>query len=354
MSGTQETLIVCPDEEAQLVDTFAIGVGVVTLIGTVIGFFVQRARDKKDEAGAKLKEDEDRDREFALERVRKQLSILVGPLQRLWKTQTTLNMAYRRESGHGFDDFPKAIIERGQAYWMTNLEDDFLKPFIDDPHSYEAKLYRNFVTRRLKPIWTRVRELVLAHMSDLADMPTQEEWLQRYTQEDITSPYTGSVNINVIYDSYTAYTFEFDDIVESWAEGDFQRMQPTTKVPFLVCNVLIDLLYENAKGKEAKYNKHVTFHKNTMQANLEDQIRSRNADSMMDKAKHKIEEQMGKAKDTIEETMGKAKDTIEETMGKAKETIEDQIGKAKETIEVHMGQTKEISAEHVTKETGEA
>jgi hypothetical protein len=73
------------------------------------------------------------------------------------------------------------------------------------------------------------------------------------------------MNINSIFDSYVAWSLEFDDIVESWAVGDFRRMQPTTKVAFLICNDLIDLLYDNAKEKEARYNHHVSKHKNTIQ-----------------------------------------------------------------------------------------
>jgi hypothetical protein len=99
----------------------------------------------------------------------------------------------------------------------------------------------------------------------LRDMPTQEEWLQRHKVEDITSPYNGSINISVIFDTYTAWTLEFDDIVESWSEGDFRRMQPTTRVATVICNGLIDLLMDNAKTKEAQYNKHVSVHKNTRQ-----------------------------------------------------------------------------------------
>ena len=211
----------------------------------------------------------DLDREQALARVRLQLSEFIGPMHRLWKTQSTIVMHYLKQSGHGFDHMPEVVARKGQAYWMTLMREDFLLEFVEDPHSFEAVNYRNVVTRRLKPMYTRIRELVLIHMSDLADMPTQEEWLNRYREEDITSPYNGSMNINVIFDTYTAWTLEFDDIVESWAEGDFRRMQPTIKFAFLICNDLIDLLYDNAKAKEARYNKHVTVHRNTIQMNTD-------------------------------------------------------------------------------------
>ncbi len=301
MSGESSTLVVCPQEDPELTDQVAIAIAILTVIGTIVGYFVQQYKDREDAAEAKMKEDQDLDREQALERARKQLCVLVGPMHRLWKTQIIMIMCYRRQSGHGLDDYPESLRQGGEAYWTTQLRDDFLQPFINDPDSYEAVMYRNFVKRRLKPIWTRVRELVLAHMSDLADMPTQEEWLKRYAKEDVTSPHTGSMNINVIFDSYTAYSFEFDDILDSWAEGDFRRMQPITTVPWLICNSLIDLLFEKAKEKEAHYNKHVTVHKNTMQVHFEDQIR-----------KGTIRHAMEEAKETIEETEG----VTESKMGK--------------------------------------
>ena len=275
MSETNDPIVVACEDDNQIVDTLTIAIGVLTGIGTVIAYFVQQKQDRKDAAEAKAKEEEDLDRSQGLERVRKQLSILIGPMHRLWKTQTTVVLHYRQSSGHGMDDYPEVIEKKGQAYWMTLLKDDFLQPFIEDPHTFEAQMFRNCITRRLKPLWTRIRELILAHMSDLADMPAQDEWLKRYNEEDIKSPHTHSININVIFDSYSAWTLEFDDIVESWAEGDFRRMQPKTRIPLLICNDLIDLLYENAKLKEARYNNHVSLHKNMAQKSLEDLIRDR-------------------------------------------------------------------------------
>lgn len=253
-------------------DTLAVILGVVTVIGSVITYFMQRSRDRREQAIADKKKDADLDREQALERVRKQLSIFVGPMHRLYKTQTTIVAQYSRHSRHGVDSFMNSMTTGGRSYWMSMLDDDFLQPFIDDPMTFDAVIYRNLVSRRLKPIYTQIRELVLAHASDLADMPTHDEWLQKYSKESITSPHVGSVNINVIFDTYSAWSLEFDDIVESWAEHDFRRMQPTTEVPFLICNDLIDMLYDNAKTKEATYNKHVKVHRNLMQTNMVSQM----------------------------------------------------------------------------------
>ena len=330
MSGETSTLVVCPQEDPELADQVAIAIGILTVVGTIVGYFVQQYNDRQDAAEAKIKEDEELDRAQALERVRKQLSVLVGPLHRLWKIQTIMSMRYRRQSGHGTLDYQESVRKRGEAYWMTQMRDDFLQPFIDDPHSFDAVMYRNYVTRRAKPIYTRIRELVLNHMSDLADMPPQEEWLERYSKEDITSPHTGSVNINVIFDSYTAYTFEFDDIIESWAEGDFRRMQPTTRVPFLICNTLVDLLFDNAKEKEARYNKHVSIHKNTLQGGtIEDQISKNTARSIVDIAKEKAEN----AIEAIEEKLEEAKDAIEEKMGKEKPKEVDEVKMGEKSVE---------------------
>ena len=87
------------------------------------------------------------------------------------------------------------------------------------------------------------------------------------------------MKINVIFYTYTAWTLEFDDTVESWAEGDFRRMQPKIKFAFLVCNDLLDLLYDNAKAKEARYDNHVTIRKNTIQNTWQESIHRTTAQS---------------------------------------------------------------------------
>lgn len=264
---TESIVLVCEnkDDDVELVDTFAIAIGVLTGVGSIITYFIQQNQERNDAIEAKIKEDAELDRVQALERVRKQISVLIGPMHRAWKTQGSILAHYTIESGHGFDHMPEILEKRGKDFWYKTFLDEFLQRFIDDPHSFDAELYRNFVSRRLKPVYTRVRELVLNHMADLADMPSQEEWLERWTEEEATSPYNGSLNINVIFDSYTAWTFEYDDIVESWTKGDFRRMQPSMKIAYFLCNDLIDLLYDNAKAKEAKYNKHVSVHKNDRQ-----------------------------------------------------------------------------------------
>lgn len=264
---TESIVLVCEnkEDEVELVDTFAIAIGVLTIIGSIITYFIQQNQERKDAIEAKIKEDAELDRVQALERARKQVSVLIGPMHRAWKTQASIMAHYTIESGHGYGHVPEMLKKRGKAFWNKMFLDEFLQRFIDDPHSFEAEMYRNFVSRRLKPVYTRVRELVLNHMADLADMPSQDEWLERWTEEEATSPYNGSLNINVIFDSYSAWTFEYDDIVESWKNGDFRRMQPTMRFAFFLCNDLIDLLYDNAKAKEAKYNKHVSLHKNDRQ-----------------------------------------------------------------------------------------
>ena len=264
-ASNENLVLVCPDEETELVDQFAIAIAVLTLIGSIITYFIQRNCERHDAIEVKIKEDEDMDRAQALERVRTQLSVLIGPMHRAWKTHSTIMAHYSVESGHGIAHYKEILNKRGQAFWCKYFLDDFLQLFIEDPYSEGAVMYRNFVTRRLKPIYTRIRELHLNHMTDLADMPSQEEWLNRWAEEDVRSPYNGSLNINVIFDTYTAWTLEYDDIVASWAEEDFRRMQPSIRTAFVIVNDLIDLLHDNAKAKEAKYNKHVSVHQNTKQ-----------------------------------------------------------------------------------------
>ena len=247
--------------------TVGITLGILTLMGSAVTFFVQRSQEKRNEAIADRNKEMELDRQQALERIRLQLERIVGPIHRLYKTQNTviLNYIQQRDAKDGMDHMLQAI--KGDNAWIPLFREGFLKPFLDDPTSEEAKRYRNFVSRRLSPLYTRIRELVLSYGSDL-DLPTQEEWLAKYDQQRVTSPIVGSPNTNVILDTFCAWTLEFDDIVASWAEEDFTRMQPTTVVAFTIVNDLIDLLYENAKTKEAKYNKHVTVNKNVVDADL--------------------------------------------------------------------------------------
>jgi hypothetical protein len=95
----------------------------------------------------------------------------------------------------------------------------------------------------------------------------------RGTAEAVTSPYNGSINVNVIFDTYCAWTLEFDDIIESWMEEDYRRMQPDIRFAGMICNDLVDLLYDNAKEKEARYNKHVKVHRNTLQLTDDNKVK---------------------------------------------------------------------------------
>jgi len=241
-------------------------VALVTVIVSVIGYFVQRERERRKEAEADQEAASDLDRRQALERVRLQLSVFIGPLHRSFKTLNTCMAQYRIAMGDNKKRWLKAIKYKGRNYWMPAFDPKALEQFIQDPTTIEAKRYRNMVSRRVKPIYTRVRELILDHSSDLADMPTQEEWLQKHTEESVLSPYTGSININVIIDTLNVWSYEFDDIIESWEEGDFTRMQPETHVAWLICNDLIDTLYDTAKEKEALHSNRVRVHKNVEQA----------------------------------------------------------------------------------------
>ena len=254
-------------------ETLAVFLGLLTVIGSVITYFIQRRQDKIDEVESEKKKAAELDRDQALERVRKQMSGFVGPLHRLWKTPSTTVRSYTQQHGHGMSHFVKAV--ESKAHWLVLFDPDILQPFIDNPDSFEAQLYRNCISRSIKQLYTRIRELVLMHGSDLADMPTQEEWLLKYDRESVTSPFNGSLNVNVILDTYVAWTLEFDDIVESWGENDFRRMQPKTVVAWLIANDLIDQLYDNAKMKEAKYNKHVKVHRNILDRDAVSQMTRR-------------------------------------------------------------------------------
>jgi hypothetical protein len=183
MSESNDTIFVCPndDNETELIDTFAIVIAVLTSIGAVIGYFMQQDRERKDAAEAKEKEDADLDREQALERARHQIAVFIGPMHRSFKVYNTIISHYILSSGHGIGSFAKMLETKGQSYWASVFDDEFLAPFIDDPHSFEAVKFRNFIVRQMKPIYSKIRDLILDHMSDLADMPTQEEWLTRWT-----------------------------------------------------------------------------------------------------------------------------------------------------------------------------
>lgn len=246
-------------------EVLAVLLGVVTLMGSVLTYFLQRSKERKEQAEAEKQQRVDLDRQQALDRVRKQLSVYVGPLHRLYKTHNTVLAQYKKETGKTSDRLFLALANGGRDHWMQSFVEEYLVPYIADPHSAVAGEYRGMVRHRLKPIYTRIRELVLRHSSDLADMPTQLEWLRRYDEESVTSPYVGSINANVILDTFTVWTLEFDDIIESWNVEDYSRMQPTTRVAWVICNDIVDYLYDEAKAKEARYNKHVKVHRNLLQ-----------------------------------------------------------------------------------------
>jgi len=234
--------------------------GVITLLSSVVGYFVQRNIERKEEAAADQHALDNLDRQQALERVRRQLSLYVGPLHRLVKTQNTTIAQYRQATN-------KTV--KFQT-WMNLFHNFCLEPYLEDPMCLDAKHYRSFVIHQLKPIYERIRKLVLNHAADLAEYPTQEEYLKKYDNDEkvVMSPYVGSINVNVIFDTYCVWSYEFDDIVECWKEGDFSRMQPTTMVTWGIINYLADFMYDNAKEKEAKYNKHVKVHHNVVQQGL--------------------------------------------------------------------------------------
>mmetsp|Transcript_48666 Transcript_48666/g.54429 ORF Transcript_48666/g.54429 Transcript_48666/m.54429 type:complete len:387 (+) Transcript_48666:75-1235(+) len=272
MAEEEEVKENCPSSSSSSIfsseDFWVVILGLVTLMGSALTYFMQRNRERLDSVLQDKKHLEDLDRQQALERVRTQMSVFVGPLHRLWKTQNTIlsqySLHYRVDTD--IDYFRAGVTGKDGTYWMTLFNQAYVDPFIEQPMSIEAQRYRHMISRRLQPIYTRIRELGLAHGSDLADWPTQDEWLQKYDRQTVTSPYVASMNINVVFDTYTAWTFEFDDIIESWKENDdFSRMQPSTEVAWLLCNVLVDMLYDNAKMKEAKYNKHVKVHRNVME-----------------------------------------------------------------------------------------
>jgi len=200
-----------------------------------------------------------------------QLSVYIGPLHRLCKSHNTFILQYRLEHNLGLPHLTNAVQQQQHEYydpWIQFLpNDDYLNDFIAQPMSGAAQRYRTDVIHRWKPLYTQIRTLVLTHSSDLADMPTQEEYLARYEEHSIMSPYVGSINIHVIFDTYTVFTYEFDAIIAAWDQHDYTRMQPSTKVAWTVCNYIVDFLYDNAKQKQASYNQHVKVHQNTRQSN---------------------------------------------------------------------------------------
>ena len=182
----------------------AVLLAVCTLLGSAITFFLQQNRDRKEQKDPDERSANEIDRQQALERVREQLSLYVGPLHRLFKTQNTIIQHYRIQHNSKAGMLYKvAMARRGKFHWMQLFHPESIKPFLGNPYSPEAKIYRNMITRRLKPIYTRIRELIMEHAANLADMPTQDEWLQTYDRESIKSPYTFSIHANVIFDTYT-------------------------------------------------------------------------------------------------------------------------------------------------------
>lgn len=239
-------------------DVMAVFLGVVTLLGSIVAYSVQRSIERREQKELDKRALDDFDRNQALDRIREQLSLYVGPIHRLYRIQSTMVMQYVQTSEMKYEETDIGI-------WSRCFPNEYVEAFIEKPMSLQAKQYRGLVTRRLQPLYTRTRILHLKHSSDLADMPSQEEYLQKWGEELVKSPYLGSMNINVMFDTFTVWTYEFDDIIKCWGEGDYSRMQPTTRVAWPICNYIVDYLLENAKLKEARYNKHVKFHQNKRQ-----------------------------------------------------------------------------------------
>jgi len=242
-------------------DVLEVLLGVVILMGTILGYFIQRNVERKE-----VKDDEqsrlyDMDRQQALDRVRMQLKVYVGPLHRLYKVQSATMMQYYMSN-----NIP--LVNSG-TYWTRMFNDLSIDPILENPHSLRAQHYRSFVENRLRPVYTQARELHLKHASDLADMPSQDEYLAKYGEENCMSPYVGSVNINVIFDTYTTWSYEFDEVIEGWKDGDYTKMQPETRVAWGIGNYIVDYLHDNARKKEAEYNKHVKVHLNEKEAQLD-------------------------------------------------------------------------------------
>ena len=331
------------DSKPNWIEMSGILFAAVTVLGSIVTFFIQRNKDRQGVIEQNAKECANNDRQLALDRVRIQIRDFVGPVHRLYKTMNTIMCQYCHSTGHGMQHFLFAMERKQGRCWMKLFRDDFLQELLittnernttptsttrinnaeiresnignvsalssssnnnservevgvgvvlNDTNTLER--YTNFIIRQLQPIYTSIRNLILRHGSDLADMPSQEEWLIRHPdRRTVLSPITKSVNIFTIFDSFTAWTYEFDDIIQSWpllnnnnnnddddddddddnnnetsdndANNHNMMLQPETVVNWFCLNDLIDLLYDNAKEKERKYNKHVSVHSNKLE-----------------------------------------------------------------------------------------
>jgi len=238
-------------------EVLAVFLGIFTLFGTIVAYFIQRHIERKEQAKCDQKQADNEDRQLALERSREQLSVYAGPLHRFCKSQNTTPMQFLNANDVMFDT-------QHTEYWSHYLPKKLIDEVLDDPQSLRAKRYRRFVIHRVKPLYMETRRLHIRH-SNLADMPSQEEYLKTWGDEAVRSPYVGSININVIFDTFVVWSYEFDDIIIGWENGDYSRVQPSTRVAWPIINYIADYLAENAKKKEARYNKHVKVHTNDLQ-----------------------------------------------------------------------------------------
>ena len=123
-------------------DNLALYLATISALVTVAGYFLQRNIERREQAEAEKQQLEETDRQQALDRVRRQLSVYVGPLHRLIKTQNSTFMQCRQSMGVG--------LPRGRSgYWDQFFPEEIFAPFIEDPQSLEARQYRAAVVHRL-------------------------------------------------------------------------------------------------------------------------------------------------------------------------------------------------------------
>ena len=245
----------CAVFDAQAVSSLGF---LVTGIASIVAFFAKSYADAAAHKTAEAEKQADLDREQALTRVRLQISTFVGPLHRSFKCFNTALMSYQQSTtldGKMHQHIPAAW--KSKKYWTPVFDDLIVAGYIASPDSPEAVRYRTFITARFQPLWRISRDLIIAHASDLAELPLDVDWEEKHPKETRMSPYTFSSHTLVPFDSLVNWSYEFDEIVSEWERGIFLRMQPFVALPIRLLIDNVDHQFATAKEKEAKYNPHV-------------------------------------------------------------------------------------------------
>ena len=215
----------------------------------------RRERESRDAAAqAQLKHLCD---QAELARVRQQMSVFIGPLQRHYKACNTAATHFFAVRGH-YPDIYKyfAGAHQRKPIYGPLIPPPLCEQMSAEPHGECAREYRTLCRDTLVPYYTLCRRLILEHGSDLADTPSEDTWEDKYSTEQLESPGTKATTHFGVLDAFCLWSKEFELVVRDWDEdgekGATRRWQPRADHPWLMNN-LVDIMFSQVKKREGAF-----------------------------------------------------------------------------------------------------